>query len=107
MSNASNATWIPSRAHLPDPRALFSCTSTTLRSTPNRRATVPPRPAAFTQCPQVRFIGHPQLEANDPFLLPWVEKIALWIEEGRTQKVLYTQARGLVTSSGCCMPSLK
>ena len=32
----------------------------------------------------MRFIGHPDLEANDPFLIPWVEKIASWIEEGRT-----------------------
>jgi uncharacterized protein YecE (DUF72 family) len=38
----------------------------------------------LTQFPQVRFIGHPELEANDPFLAPWVEKIGAWIEEGRT-----------------------
>ncbi|WP_122780476.1 DUF72 domain-containing protein, partial [Pseudomonas viridiflava] len=50
----------------------------------SKKPRVPPRPAALTQCPQVRFIGHPELEANDPFLMPWVEKIARWIEEGRT-----------------------
>ena len=32
----------------------------------------------------MRFIGRPELEANDPYLLPWVEKVAGWIEEGRT-----------------------
>lgn len=35
----------------------------------------------------MRFIGHPELEANDPFLVPWVEKVAGWIEEGRTPYV--------------------
>jgi len=35
----------------------------------------------------VRFIGHPVLEANDAFLAQWVEKVAGWIEEGRTPYV--------------------
>ena len=69
-----------------DPRALFSCTSTdpSVLHAQSQKPRVAPRPAAFTQFPQVRFIGHPQLEANDPFLSPWIEKIARWIEEGRT-----------------------
>ena len=78
-----------------DPRALFSCTSTesSVLHAQSKKPRVPPRPAAFTQFPQVRFIGHPTLEANDTFLEPWVEKIALWIEEGRTPYIfclLYT-----------------
>ena len=69
-----------------DPRALFSCTSTApaVLHAQSKKPKVPPRPAAFTGFPQVRFIGHPELEANDSFLVPWVEKIASWIEEGRT-----------------------
>lgn len=69
-----------------DPRALFSCTSTdaAVLHAQSQKPRVPPRPAAFTQFPQVRFIGHPQLEANDPFLEPWLQKFAEWIEEGRT-----------------------
>ena len=39
------------------------------------------------QFPQVRFIGRPELEANDPYLLPWIAKVAGWIEEGRTPYV--------------------
>ncbi len=72
-----------------DPRALFSCTSTSaaVLHAQSKKPKVPPRPAALTLFPQVRFIGHPQLEANDPFLVPWVEKIAGWIEEGRTPYV--------------------
>ncbi|KTC35553.1 DUF72 domain-containing protein [Pseudomonas sp. ABAC61] len=72
-----------------DPRALFSCTSTTpaVLHAQSKKPRVPPRPAAFTQFPQVRFIGHPELEANDPFLVPWLDKVAGWIEEGRTPYV--------------------
>ena len=72
-----------------DPRALFSCTSTSaaVLHAQAKKPKVPPRPAALTLFPQVRFIGHPELEANDPFLIPWVEKIAGWIEEGRTPYV--------------------
>ncbi|WAH61509.1 DUF72 domain-containing protein [Pseudomonas silvicola] len=69
-----------------DPRALFSCTDQTaaVLDAQAKKPKVPPRPTAFSQSPQVRFIGHPTLEANDRFLLQWVAKIAEWIEEGRT-----------------------
>ncbi|NBF10274.1 DUF72 domain-containing protein [Pseudomonas sp. Fl4BN1] len=72
-----------------DPRALFSCISTNpaVLHAQSKKPKVPPRPAAFTQFPQVRFIGHPELEANDPFLVPWLDKVAGWIEEGRTPYV--------------------
>ena len=72
-----------------DPRALFSCTSTApaVLHAQSKKPRVPPRPAAFTRFPQVRFIGRPELEANDPYLRPWVEKVASWIEEGRTPYV--------------------
>ncbi|WP_060481790.1 DUF72 domain-containing protein [Pseudomonas sp. NBRC 111119] len=69
-----------------DPRALFSCTSRdpAVLHAQAKKPKVPPRPAAFSQHPQVRFIGHPQLEANEPYLTPWVEKVGAWIEEGRS-----------------------
>ena len=64
----------------------------------SKKPRVPPRPAAFTQFPQVRFIGHPELEADDPFLLPWVEKIAQWIEEGRTPYIFLHTADNLLAA---------
>lgn len=72
-----------------DPRALFSCTSRDpgVLHAQSKKPRVPPRPAAFSQNPQVRFIGHPELAANEPFLLPWLDKVAAWIEEGRTPYV--------------------
>ena len=83
-----------------DPRALFSCTSTepSVLHAQSKKPRVPPRPAAFTQFPQVRFIGHPQLEANDLFLEPWVEKIALWIEEGRTPYIFLHTADNVLAA---------
>ena len=72
-----------------DPRALFSCASRepAVLHAQAKKPKVPPRPAAFSQHPQVRFIGHPELEANEPFLTPWVEKVARWVEEGRSPYV--------------------
>ncbi|UWF50450.1 DUF72 domain-containing protein [Pseudomonas sp. N3-W] len=83
-----------------DPRALFSCTSTepSVLHAQSKKPRVPTRPAAFTQFPQVRFIGHPQLEANDTFLVPWVEKIAVWIEEGRTPYIFLHTADNLLAA---------
>ncbi|AKJ98784.1 MULTISPECIES: DUF72 domain-containing protein [Pseudomonas] len=83
-----------------DPRALFSCTSTepSVLHAQSKKPRVPPRPTAFTQCPQVRFIGHPVLEANEPFLTPWVEKVAGWIEEGRTPYVFLHTADNLLAA---------
>ncbi|WP_313644967.1 DUF72 domain-containing protein [Pseudomonas sp.] len=68
-----------------DSRALFSCTSRdpAVLHAQSKKPKVPTRPAAFSQHPQVRFIGQPQVAGNEPFLTPWVDKIALWIEEGR------------------------
>lgn len=69
-----------------DPRALFSCTSRDpgVLHAQAKKPKVPPRPCAFSQHPQVRFIGHPELAANETFLTPWVDKVAAWIEEGRS-----------------------
>jgi uncharacterized protein YecE (DUF72 family) len=85
-----------------DSRPLFSCQSrdAAVLHAQSRKPRLPVRPAAFSLRPQVRFIGHPDLLANEPFLMPWVAKVAQWIEEGRTPHVyLHTpdnhQAPGL------------
>jgi uncharacterized protein YecE (DUF72 family) len=72
-----------------DSRPLFSCTSDdpAVLHAQSKKPRLPPRPFALTQFPHVRFIGHPELAANDPFLAQWVEKVAAWIEEGRTPYV--------------------
>lgn len=72
-----------------DSRALFSCTSrdAAVLHAQAKKPRLPPRPTAFSQAPQLRFIGHPELPANDPFMRPWLDKVAAWIEEGRTPYV--------------------
>lgn len=72
-----------------DSRPLFSCVSTdpAVLHAQSKKPKVPPRPAALTQFPQVRFIGHPELDANDSFVEQWAQKVAGWIEEGRTPYV--------------------
>ena len=72
-----------------DSRALFSCDLRTpaVLHAQAKKPRLPLRPTAFSQSPQVRFIGHPELSANDPFLAPWLDKVASWIEEGRTPYV--------------------
>ena len=67
-----------------DSRALFSCHdgSAAVLHAQQRKPRLPPRPTAFSDAPQLRFIGHPRLEANDAFLAPWLDKVAAWIEQG-------------------------
>ncbi|NQD96104.1 DUF72 domain-containing protein [Pseudomonas sp. CrR25] len=69
-----------------DSRALFSCRSTdpALLHAQSKKPRLPVRPTAFSQAPQLRFIGHPELAANDAFMLPWLDKVAAWIEAGHT-----------------------
>lgn len=72
-----------------DSRPLFSCISSdpAVLHAQSKKPKVPPRPAALTPFPQVRFIGRPELEANDSFVEQWAQKVAGWIEEGRTPYV--------------------
>ena len=72
-----------------DSRALFSCDSQepAVLHAQAKKPRLPLRPTAFSPSPQLRFIGHPELLANDPFMTPWLDKVAGWIEEGRTPYV--------------------
>ncbi len=68
---------------------MFSCVSQepALLHAQAKKPRLPIRPTAFSQAPQLRFIGHPELVANDRFMAPWLDKVAGWIEEGRTPHV--------------------
>ena len=69
-----------------DSRALFSCSSDdpTVLHAQAKKPRLPLRPTAFSRAPQLRFIGHPELAANDAFMAPWLDKLAAWIEAGHT-----------------------
>lgn len=68
-----------------DSRALFACSpgDPAVAHAQARKPRLPVRAAAFGTSPQVRFIGGPDLDANQPWLEPWLDKVAGWIEEGR------------------------
>ncbi|AYF90386.1 DUF72 domain-containing protein [Pseudomonas sp. DY-1] len=72
-----------------DSRALFSVRSQdpAVLHAQSKKPRVPVRPTAFSGSPQVRFIGGPDLDANQPFLEPWLNKVADWIEQGLTPNV--------------------
>ncbi len=67
-----------------DSRALFSAppdNDTTLdaqRKKPRLPVHLLPSEAA----PVIRYIGHPQLDANRPFLAPWLDRVAAWLDAG-------------------------
>lgn len=68
-----------------DTRALFSASddSHETREAQRKKPRLPVHAIALGPRPLVRFVGHPQLEANAEFLEPWVAKIAEWIEQGK------------------------
>lgn len=72
-----------------DSRALFACTSrdAAVLHAQSKKPRLPPRPTAFSATPQLRFIGGPDLDANQAFLEPWLDKVAAWIEQGLTPHV--------------------
>lgn len=72
-----------------DSRALFSCRSRdpAVLHAQSKKPRLPIRPAAFSDSPQVRFIGGPDLQANQAFIEPWLDKVADWIDQGLTPHV--------------------
>ncbi|MFD3301719.1 DUF72 domain-containing protein [Aquipseudomonas alcaligenes] len=72
-----------------DSRALFACTSRdpAVLHAQAKKPRLPLRPTAFSTSPQLRFIGGPDLEANQVFLDPWLDKVADWIGQGLTPYV--------------------
>lgn len=72
-----------------DSRALFACTSrdAAVLHAQAKKPRLPLRPTAFSTSPQLRFIGGPDLDANQAFLEPWLDKVADWIGQGLTPHV--------------------
>nr|WP_297400044.1 DUF72 domain-containing protein [uncultured Marinobacter sp.] len=68
-----------------DSRALFTAApdSETTRDAQRKKPRVPVHLLPVDAPPVVRYVGHPDLETNRPFLAPWIERAAAWIEEGK------------------------
>lgn len=68
-----------------DTRGLFACqtpTDTLVLEVQSKKPKVPTHVINTSDKPIVRFVGHPTLEKNTPFLQPWVDKTAQWLQEG-------------------------
>lgn len=68
-----------------DNRALFSAapSDAETRAAQGRKPRLPVHAISLGPRPFIRYIGHPDIAANAPFLAPWLEKLALWLDEGR------------------------
>ncbi|MCG8391877.1 MAG: DUF72 domain-containing protein [Pseudomonadales bacterium] len=67
-----------------DARALFSATADddATRDAQRKKPQLPVHVLPVEAPAVIRYIGHPDLEANRAFILPWVERVAGWIEDG-------------------------
>ena len=68
-----------------DSRALFSAdpVDPDTRIAQGKKPRLPVHAISLGSRPFIRYIGHPDPEANRPFLEPWLDKLALWLSEGR------------------------
>ena len=68
-----------------DSRALFAAdpTDPATRTAQSKKPRLPVHAISLGPRPFIRYIGHPDVAANQPFLAPWLDKLALWLSEGR------------------------
>lgn len=68
-----------------DSRPVFSASPTdpVVLDAQQKKPKVPVHAIATAHHPMVRFIGHPDLEANVAFFTPWLTKLSEWIAHGK------------------------
>ena len=68
-----------------DSRPLFSSqpTTPTVIEAQRKKPRLPVHAIATANNPVIRFIGHPDDSHNDPFFNNWLQRIPLWIKEGK------------------------
>lgn len=68
-----------------DSRALFSAdpADPDTRTAQGKKPRLPVHAISLGPRPFIRYIGHPDPQANRPFLEPWLDKLELWLNEGR------------------------
>ena len=49
-----------------------------------RKPKVPLQPVVTTDFTLVRYISHPDLNFNEPYLMEWVPRLVHWLEQGKT-----------------------
>ncbi|MGC9404198.1 DUF72 domain-containing protein, partial [Vibrio genomosp. F10 str. 9ZC157] len=53
-----------------------------------KKPRVPVHAIATAENPVIRFIGHPEQDANVAFFEPWLKKLPIWIAEGKQPYVM-------------------
>ncbi|MBW3696629.1 DUF72 domain-containing protein [Vibrio sp. T187] len=73
-----------------DSRPVFSAPPTTeaVIDAHQKKPRVPVHAIATANNPMIRFIGHPDQDANLTFFEPWLAKLPLWIEQGKQPYVM-------------------
>ncbi|PSU07969.1 DUF72 domain-containing protein [Photobacterium aquimaris] len=68
-----------------DSRPLFSAQATTaaIIEAQRKKPRLPVHAIATANNPVIRFIGHPNDSHNDPFFNNWLQRIPLWLAEGK------------------------
>lgn len=68
-----------------DSRPVFSASPTdpVVLDAQQKKPKVPVHAIATAQHPMIRFIGHPDLDANLAFFTPWLNKLPEWIAQGK------------------------
>lgn len=66
-----------------DTRALFTASpdDEATRDAQRKKPRLPIHLLPTEAPPMIRYIGHPDLEANRPFLMPWVDRVAGWLAQ--------------------------
>ncbi|EAR54088.1 hypothetical protein SKA34_03039 [Photobacterium sp. SKA34] len=69
-----------------DSRPVFSAIANTeaVIDAQRKKPRVPVHAIATANNPVIRFIGHPDDACNDPFFVNWLQRLPLWIAEGKT-----------------------
>lgn len=55
-----------------------------LREARERKPNLPLQIACTTNFAFLRYIGHPEMEVNEPFLDEWVQQLGQWLQHGKT-----------------------
>ncbi|OEF10423.1 DUF72 domain-containing protein [Vibrio genomosp. F10] len=73
-----------------DSRPVFSAPPTTeaVVDAHQKKPRVPVHAIATAENPVIRFIGHPEQDANVAFFEPWLKKLPIWIAEGKQPYVM-------------------
>ena len=67
-----------------DSRALFTASAedAATREAQRKKLRLPVHVLPGDASPVIRYVGHPELQANRSFLAPWVDRVAGWIAAG-------------------------